>query len=741
MSTALRVMLCIVHPLRARLCLFPSLTPLLVACLLLLSGCPERPAPPGQPPPDLAQRPPAEASRETPPPVDWYLNALRACPAQREGCAGARDGALFEATALLTSRDRELATAERLTTLGAELVASLDGDTPAEVQVALAGLAALSAALPASRPTLVRLGAPAQVLRVLAEEPGARERGRGLMALGALFADEKLEGRAQAVARIRGGLDDEEPLVRRQAVVAATLLGDDALKGDLLRRLRIDVEPGRPQAGKPGASALPPPPATLPPERAEALLPLLPAYMHVLLSLPGPEPAAYALGLARAVAKARPQAAVAHFFLARAADRASDPEALPALRRALALGNLPGNFLSELGTAGRSLIETTDAGKGRAQVRALLTSRPPQMMQVQAQGASHVVLRPGQARLRQADPADLERRISAFLRRVAPADPLDSEEAQRLGAEVFAAYPFGSEAYYDGCLRSFLFEQGDNRDLLPHLGLSFAPEGAPEGAQDLIVGVVAARVEGKERLGVTCALCHTQVDEAGRRWAGLPTKTYDQGLLLAACVEYPIHHKSGNRNQAELLAFGPGRNDSTSDGVNNPTDIPSLYGLRAGRAVRWSGDTPTLEVQIDRNLSPHSAPPGVVRVLAAYMRRLPLPPAEAGGDAALLARGAEVFAAACARCHRGEAMTTGEVVPLAEVGTEGTRLLAVLPNSTPGYKVPSLLRIGRSAPYLHDGSVPTLEALLSPKRKGGHRYGLDRPAVDRAALLSYLRTR
>jgi mono/diheme cytochrome c family protein len=674
--------------------------------------------------------------------VDWYLDALRACPAQREGCAGARDGALFEAAALLTGRDRELATVERLTTLGTELVASLGGDTPAEVQVALAGLAALGAALPVSRPILVRLGAPSQVLRVLADDPGARERGRGLMALGTLFADEKQEGRAQAAVLIRAGLDDEEPLVRRQAVVAATLLGDDGLHGDLLRRLLLDVEPGRPQAGKPGASpvltptALPPPPATLPPERAEALLPLLPAYMHMLLSMPGPEPAAYALGLARAVAKARPQAAVAHFFLARAADRAADPEALPALRRALALGNLPGNFLSELGTAGRSLIEPTDAGKGRAQVRALLMSRPPWMAQAQ-DAAPRRVLRPGQARPRPADPVDLERRVSAFLRRVAPADSLDGEEAQRLGAEIFAAYPFGSDAYYDGCLRSFLSEQGDNRDLLPRLGLV----SEREGAQDQIVGVVAARVEGKERLGVTCALCHTQVDEAGRRWDGLPTKTYDQGLLLAACVEYPIHHKSGNRNQAELLAFGPGRNDSTSDGVNNPTDIPSLYGLRTGRAVRWSGDTPTLEVQIDRNLSPHSAPPGVVRVLAAYLRRLPLPPAEGGGDAALLARGAEVFAAACARCHRGEAMTTGEVVPLAEVGTEGTRLLAVLPNSTPGYKVPSLLRIGRGAPYLHDGSVPTLEALLSPKRKGGHRYGLGRSAADRAALLAYLRTR
>lgn len=731
-------MLFAVRPLHA-----PACAVLLAACWSLLPGCPERqqqqqpgPGAGPVPAPDAALSPAA-----APPPVDWYLDALRRCPvhAQGAGCTGTRDGALFEAAALLTGRDRELARAERLTALGTELVASLESDGPAEVQVALAALAALAAALPVSRPILVRLGAPAQVLRALADEPGPRERGRGLMALGALFADEKQEGRARAAALIRAGLDDSEPLVRRQAVLAATLLGDDGLQGDLLRRLLLDVDPGRLWPGAPlRPDALPPPPATLSPERAEALLPLLPAYMHVLLSMPGPGPAAYALGLARAVVKVRPQAAVAHFFLARAADRAADPEALPALRRALALGNLPGNFLSDLGSAGRSLIEPPDAEKGRARVRALLASRPPWMAQAQ-DAAPRRVLRPGQAQAgpRQVDPVDLERRISAFLRRVGPRDPLDGEEAQRLGAEVFAAYPFGSDTYYDGCLRSFLSEQGGNRDLLPRLGLVSEREG--EGAR--ILGVVATRVEGKERLGVTCALCHTQVDEDGRRWDGLPTKTYDQGLLLAACVEYPIHHKSGNRNLEELLAFGPGRNDSTSDGVNNPTDIPSMYGLRTGRAVRWSGDTPTLEVQIDRNLSERSAPPGVVRVLAAYLRRLPLPPAEVGEAPALLARGAEVFADGCARCHRGEALTTGEVVPLAEVGTEGTRLLAVLPNSTPGYKVPSLLRIGRSAPYLHDGSVPTLEGLLSPKRKGGHRYGLSLPAADRAALLAYLRTR
>jgi CxxC motif-containing protein (DUF1111 family) len=182
--------------------------------------------------------------------------------------------------------------------------------------------------------------------------------------------------------------------------------------------------------------------------------------------------------------------------------------------------------------------------------------------------------------------------------------------------------------------------------------------------------------------------------------------------------------------------------------VHDPTEIPSLLGLRVAGPVRWNGDTPTLAVQIDRNLSQRSAPPEIIALVAAYLRELPLPPPPPQPNdpahAAEVSAGARVFARACQRCHAGPAYTSGEVVAQPVVDTDPTRVSAVLPNSSEGYKIPSLLRISRSAPYLHDGSVPTLAALLELPRRGparrGHRFGLALPVRDRVALLAYLQT-
>jgi mono/diheme cytochrome c family protein len=413
-------------------------------------------------------------------------------------------------------------------------------------------------------------------------------------------------------------------------------------------------------------------------------------------------------------------------------------------------------FLSALGPAGRSLAPPIDIAAARLAVRAELAARPrrgpPPAPAAAVTLSAH---RSGQVRVRSVSPAALAALAAATLRGPGPG----SAAARALGAELFASYPFGSEEYYDPCLRSFF--AGNNRDLFPALGLS--AEQAPAGGR-LLVGVVQTGAPGvvppttlaaspgaaPGRYGVTCALCHAQVDEQGVRRDGLPSRTYDQGLLLAACVDQPIHQKSGNRNLADLLDYRPGRNDSSSDGVHNPTEIPSLLGLRAFGPVRWNGDTPTLEVQIDRNLSPRSAPPEVIALVAAYLRALPLPPAAppAPGSERQVAEGAAIFARTCQRCHAPPTYTTGEVIAQPELNTDVTRVSAVLPNSSEGYKIPSLLRIRRSAPYLHDGSIPTLSALLDlqPRSRlrtpetSGHRFGLSLPARERLALLAFLRT-
>ena len=109
-------------------------------------------------------------------------------------------------------------------------------------------------------------------------------------------------------------------------------------------------------------------------------------------------------------------------------------------------------------------------------------------------------------------------------------------------------------------------------------------------------------------------------------------------------------------------------------------------------------------------------------------------------DAALAAEGAPVYARECAACHgaSGRDFTgeyVGKVTPIGEVGTDRGRLdnythdLAVNQNvlyaefgserfqtfrKTDGYANAPLDGLWLRAPYLHNGSVPTLAALLSP---------------------------
>jgi len=102
-------------------------------------------------------------------------------------------------------------------------------------------------------------------------------------------------------------------------------------------------------------------------------------------------------------------------------------------------------------------------------------------------------------------------------------------------------------------------------------------------------------------------------------------------------------------------------------------------------------------------------------------------------DEGLATEGAEVFARKCASCHGdyGGGTFPNLVVATDEIGTDAFRVDAFTPleaewfngfipgggadmTSTDGYLAPDLTGIWASAPYLHNGSVPTLRALLVP---------------------------
>jgi hypothetical protein len=103
-------------------------------------------------------------------------------------------------------------------------------------------------------------------------------------------------------------------------------------------------------------------------------------------------------------------------------------------------------------------------------------------------------------------------------------------------------------------------------------------------------------------------------------------------------------------------------------------------------------------------------------------------------DDRLAAAGAVTFDAQCASCHKAGGSRTGSVIPLAEIGTDRHRLdmwtasAATAYNGygdghawkfahfrkTTGYTAVPLEGLWLTAPYLHNGSVPTLADLLEP---------------------------
>jgi hypothetical protein len=111
-------------------------------------------------------------------------------------------------------------------------------------------------------------------------------------------------------------------------------------------------------------------------------------------------------------------------------------------------------------------------------------------------------------------------------------------------------------------------------------------------------------------------------------------------------------------------------------------------------------------------------------------------------DEPLAAAGALTYESTCAGCHRPGGGRAGSVIPWAEIGTDPRRFEAWTPNAvaaangygdghpwrfssfrkTDGYAALPLEGVWLTAPYLHNGSVPTLADLLEPVARRPQRF-------------------
>jgi cytochrome c peroxidase len=151
---------------------------------------------------------------------------------------------------------------------------------------------------------------------------------------------------------------------------------------------------------------------------------------------------------------------------------------------------------------------------------------------------------------------------------------------------------------------------------------------------------------------------------------------------------------------------------------------------------------------------------GLARALASYVRTLQSGGSRAdryfAGDSSALdsleLAGFRLFIgrANCSRCHGGPLLTDGDFhnTGVSADGLDSGRYAVTQQPSDRGrFRTPSLRNVARSAPYMHDGSVETLEAVLDLYDRGGNpNPNLDaalRPlrftSEERSALIAFLR--
>lgn len=205
----------------------------------------------------------------------------------------------------------------------------------------------------------------------------------------------------------------------------------------------------------------------------------------------------------------------------------------------------------------------------------------------------------------------------------------------------------------------------------------------------------------------------------------------------------------GKFRDLESVAFGP----ITSPENMNSSEASVLARLAAIPAYRRLFATTFSDGAITRR--------NVELALATFERTILAAPSPfdrwiAGDERAVPAaakRGFDLFngKAGCAECHSGWNFTEGAfydigAAPAGDIGRG--RSFANSPKLQHAFKVPTLRDVARRAPYFHDGSAPSLAAVLDLYDRGG----VDRPsrselirklglsAAEKADLLAFLQT-
>jgi mono/diheme cytochrome c family protein len=356
------------------------------------------------------------------------------------------------------------------------------------------------------------------------------------------------------------------------------------------------------------------------------------------------------------------------------------------------------------------------------------------------------------------------------------------------GKDIFRFDTYGDEKYWTDTLRMHeVIQSGVSPATALSVGLKVDADALPQSVRDAIAAgkvdltspattvtllklnaVVGLQgqvqtVNGRDtltRVGITCALCHSTVDNSfapgiGHRLDGWPNTTLNPGAIVALSPAVPAAVKQ------ILNSWGPGKYDprTNEDGQSTPLVIPPAYGLLGvdketytaeGPVSYWNAYVAVTQMHAQGTFSDTRLGINIVQTpdlvtskltaLRQYQFSLQKPTPAAGSfDAAAAARGRTVFEGAgrCSTCHVGLTYTdvnSGRLHAPSETGTDPRYAERT---SQKAYRTTPLRGLAFHPPYFHDGSAATLAAVVDHYDQV---LTLKLSAQQKADLIEYLKT-
>lgn len=248
---------------------------------------------------------------------------------------------------------------------------------------------------------------------------------------------------------------------------------------------------------------------------------------------------------------------------------------------------------------------------------------------------------------------------------------------------------------------------------------------------------------------VSCASCHD------------PAKGFSNGDQFATGVE----GKKGGRNSPTVInaalqqfQFWDGRAKSLEEQALGPIQNPIEMNMPLEAVVARLNGIEGYKTQFQKVFGTEVTSAGIGKAIAAYERTIlsgdaPYDRFKAGDQAALslaAQRGMKLFfgKANCVACHAGPNFTDNGFHNIGLPGTdEGRAAISKSLGDKGSFKTPTLREIARTAPYMHDGSLKTLEEVIAHYIKGGtpgpqvdeELFPLKLSTDDAADLITFLK--